>query len=126
MYVFIALVVSWFLTIIHFYGTKTQLAYCNQVLLDTLVIIENIHPLSFSARISARVPPCTHTSVLGTHQSHTFLPLSLAPIPSNPREGPRDTGPPPHWPPQYPPLVAQSLSRSGYGHEKINILKLQV
>lgn len=60
------------------------------------VIIDNIHPLSVSARISARVPPCTHTSVLGTRRSHTFLPLSLAPIPSNPREGPRDMGPPPH------------------------------
>lgn len=60
------------------------------------IIIENIHPLSCSARISARVPPCTYTSIPRTPQSHIFLPPSQAPTPSNPREGPRDTGPPPH------------------------------
>lgn len=42
------------------------------------IIIENIHPLSCSARISARVPPCTHTSIPRTPRSHTFLPPSQA------------------------------------------------
>lgn len=60
------------------------------------IIIENIHPLSFSARISARVPPCTHTSIPRTPRSHIFLPPSQAPTLSNPREGPRDKGPPLH------------------------------